>query len=367
MKQAQTQEKTEEESINIPKSAGHDSSLPKELQGSGFDVCSYLIKLKSSQEDFGPFMNWFCSLAKKSIESADRVWLGYELEKPNKPVVVAIYKGSIPELPKRFNNFEIIKRNEKEISEEGIHIAHAEQIRDMKFSSKEQQRVQQCLTNHSPSLMKSHSNLNIVSASKLKCKHYGTKKVKYTGQTCITLYVQIKGVIPFFEEPFPKELGRFPVDVREGTFHTFGKNPDDIHPNLMMGCQIVSAYNKAGTLGGFVQLQNGNIGCLTCCHLFQTMQSIQDYQKDPLRLSYFNKDVFQPSPAPDFKFGNVAHFFKKEGDHENIGVDMALIEITNPLRYPTTGGFPNAELPEAGKYTKFFIILVVLLYIMEPQ
>ena len=314
-----------------------------------FDVCTYLINLKQSQEDPGPFMIWFCSLAKNSIQLADNIWLGYELEMPNKPVIVAIYKDIIPELPKHFNNLDIIKRQENEVSGEGMGIARAEQTRDLKFSSKEQQRVQQCLTKFSASLMKSHSNLNIVSASKIKCKYYGTKKVKNRDQTCITLYVHIKGVIPFFEELFPKELEKVPVDVREGTFHTFGKLPDEYHSNLMMGCQIVSAYNKAGTLGGFVKLQNGNIGCLTCCHLFKTTESMQDYQKDPLGLSYFKKDVFQPNPTAYCKFGSVALFAKVEGDHETIGVDMALIEITDRKRCPTTGGFPDAELPAAGK------------------
>ena len=157
--------------------------LPKELQDPDVDLCAYLNKLKQSDEDVRPFMTWFYSLAKKSIQLVEEVWLGYESQSPHKPVVVAIYKDAIPELPTHFNSIAIIKRKANEVSDEGLEVAHAEQTRDLKFSSKEQQRVQQYLTKFSTPLMKDHSNLNIVSVSKIKSKYYGTKKVKRIDQT----------------------------------------------------------------------------------------------------------------------------------------------------------------------------------------
>ena len=106
-----------------------------------------------------------------------------------------------------------------------------------------------------------------------------------------------------------------------------------------MGCQIATDYNTYGTLGGFVILENGNIGCLTSAGLFETKEATEDFSRDPVTLKFLKKDVYQPDILPNFKFGKVVKIVKDAGDNDggdedSIGVYAALIEI-NPERYPT--------------------------------
>ena len=126
--------------------------------------------------------------------------------------------------------------------------------------------------------MKEHSNLSMVSVSKLKSEGYGTKHSKICDETCKVLYVDIKGFIPFGEKPFQRKLGDFPVDVRKGVFKTFS-DPKDLQESLVTGCQIVTSYDTCGTLSAFVPLKDGYLGCLTCSHGFETPDSILDYSK----------------------------------------------------------------------------------------
>ena len=195
--------------------------------------------------------------------------------------------------------------------------------------------------------MKEHNNLLMVSASKLKSEGYGTKHSKIYEETCIVLFVDVKDFIPFDENPFQRQLDDFPVDVREGVFKTLS-DPNDLHESLVMGCQILTSYDTRGTLGAFVQLKDGYLGCLTCCHVFETLDSVMDYRKDPMSLSFMKSDVYQPEPYSDFKFGNIATCIQDPGDEDNIGTDATLIVINVPHRYPRKGDFPTISCAIAG-------------------
>ena len=159
-----------------------------------------------------------------------------------------------------------------------------------------------------------------------------SKDVKYDGTTELTL-----GLL----RPF----GSSPVHTDESKTLS---DPQTYHKSLVMGCQIATSYLTCGTLGAFVQLRNGGIGCLTCSHVFETPDSVSDYRKDPMSSSFFKTEVYQPNPSNDYKFGHVATIIKDPGDENIIGVDAALIEITSPQRYPKNGDFPSLNCAIAG-------------------
>ena len=279
--------------------------------------------------------------------SVERVWAGYEPLLMSPLVFVAEVIEDELCIFQFFWKFKIIQRLKGHVSDEAKYVSNME-IRDgLVFTDEEQIAIKKCLTKHTVTLMKSHSNLLIVSAAKLKSKKHGSKDAVYEKTTCIVFYVHIKGIIPFGENAFPTELDGFPVDVREGTFKTYS-NPSDFHERLMMGCQIVTAYNMVCSLGGFIELESGNIGCLTCCHAFATEESVADFNKDPVNRSFLKKEVFQPHLSSDFEFGRLVNFIRNPGDSANIGVDAAVIEITKTHRHPNSGEFPDATADIAG-------------------
>lgn len=246
-----------------------------------------------------------------------------------------------------FNKFQILMRSEGQVSDEARYVTGKELSHGLEFTAAEQVEIHKCLSKHTDNLMTKHSNLLIVSASKIKSQDFGNKNTRYVIKTCIVFYVHIKGVIPFNEDAFPTELCGFPVDVREGTFKMFSKGRD-FHERLLMGCQIVTAYNIVCSLGGFVELNGENIGCLTCGHAFETETSVADFHKDPVNQSYVQKEVYQPQLFPHFEFGKLVKSIRDPGVSGNIGVDVAVIEITKPHRYPFTGAFPDAVSHIAG-------------------
>lgn len=293
------------------------------------------------------FLGWLCSIVEKELISAERVWAGYDPRFISPLVFVAEVIEEEQYTPKLLSEFKIIQRLKGHVSNEAKYVSNMEIREGLVFTGEEQIAIKKCLTKHTVTLMKSHSNLLVVSAAKLKSKKHSSKDAVYEKTTCIVFYVHIKGIIPFGENAFPTELEGFPVDVREGTFKTYS-NPRDFHERLMMGCQIVTAYNMMCSLGGFIELESGNIGCLTCCHAFATEESVADYNKDPVNRSFLKKEVFQPHLSADFEFGRLVNFIRNPGDSANIGVDAAVIEITKTHRHPNTGEFPDATSDIAG-------------------
>ena len=249
-------------------------------------MSAYLKHVGVSSEKAKTFLEWL-SLNDETLKAADKVCIGY-IEAPDEPVYLALYSNDVPEdtCPISYNKFKLIHRTTGHISKEANVISNFEITHKIEFSEEEQKRLHACLTKNTPILMKEHSNLLMVAASKLKSEGYNTSHSKMYETICIVLYVEVKGFIPFGENPFPTEVDGISTDVREGIFKAL-TDPKDFHESLVMGCQIVTSYNTCGTLGAFVQLQNGYLGCLTCCHIFETPDSIIDYRKDPMSLSGF--------------------------------------------------------------------------------
>ncbi|MEW8548117.1 MAG: hypothetical protein AB2693_31830 [Candidatus Thiodiazotropha sp.] len=320
------------------------------LTGSS-DILSIVRRTYNHLSEIKPIIQSVCAYVESSVPGLESFWLGYRLTAAsdvNEYVFVAQVADKKLQLPTVFCSLQIIKRHASQISKEATATAASEGEEKLRFTDSEHLRIRECLTKNTSKLMKEHTNLLIISASNIKSKGFNSKEAILKMQICIALYVQIKGIIPFGENHFPTNLDGFPVDVREGRFTTYSKNPDDFHERLLMGCQIVTAYNTCGTLGGFVYLENGNVGCLTCCHVFETPESTEDYNKDPDSHAHVKRDVFQPAPQTEFKFGNLIKFINEAGHSADIGVDAALIEIINPFRIPTAGEFPNATSSVTG-------------------
>ena len=290
--------------------------------------------------------------AEKEFATADFVWIGYDIamKEMKIPVICAIYETFPQKLErqKEFLSFKVIQKELGDMSQEAKYVANYEQRHKMQFEPEELKRLQECLDAHTEHLMNEHSNLLIVSASKVKSTRYGESDASLERKACIVLYVNVKGIIPIHEAPFPVELDGIPVDVRESVFENY-KKPDEYFEKLVLGCRIQSAYALSGTLGGFVELRTGELGCLTCCHVFKESEKAPK-KKDVIKMeSLQKKSVFQPSVRKeDYQFGEVIQCIDCQ-HYKNIGVDAALIKITCATRIPTTGKFPNAVWADCGK------------------
>ena len=273
------------------------------------------------------------SLEEKYFKGKIKKWIvGYRRSAPVDLIFVAIVTEIVPNVP-TFPDFDIIQRKLGDVSVEAQNLFEKEKEGKYRFTSQESGDMHRCIKENAEILMTKHSNLLIVRGSKVRPGH--TRP-----DLCIVLYVHVKGIIPFAEEPFPDEVGGYPVVVLEGIFH-FSIKPKIYIPSLMMGCQLESGHGKCGSLGGFVRLPDGSLGCLTACHVFLPHIE-QDSMEQP-----FNKAVYQPECKPHCKFGEVInHSFGQKWNE--ISVDAALIKITDDSRAPKSGRFPDAESTEAG-------------------
>ena len=216
-------------------------------------------------------IQWLQSAAEEEYMDADFVWIGYDITmyEDKIPTILAMYKDIPKGFQNRFLSFEVIQKQIGDVSPEARYVADYERENKLQFSSEEIRDLQKCLNSNTEHLMNDHSNLLIISTSKVKSIRYGLPQASLKHKACVVLYVHVKGIIPLGEEPFPLELGGVPVDVRESIFEEYGR-PDDYLEELMMGCKIATEYQTSGTLGGFVELKSGKVGCLTCCHVFKT-------------------------------------------------------------------------------------------------
>jgi hypothetical protein len=106
--------------------------------------------------------------------------------------------------------------------------------------------LEQCLKENSHALLEKHSNLEIISISAFRSKRNGEER---EFDPCIALYCSCKGVVPYSEELFPKEINGIKTDIREGFFywfpndHFFKRSTDLLNP-LMAGANIGRAGKK---------------------------------------------------------------------------------------------------------------------------
>ena len=274
------------------------------------------------------------TVEEKYFKDKIKQWIpGYEhSDRPFDLVLVAIVTEEVPNIP-HFRDFRLIQRKFGDVSDEAQNLFEKEKDDQCRFTDQEHGDMRRCITENAKTLMKEHSNLLIVRGSKVRPN-------KERPELCIVLYVHVKGIIPFGEDPFPKTLCGYQIVILEGIFQ-FSVHPKGFIPSLMMGCFLESSHGMGGSLGGFVKLPDGSVGCLTAGHIF----------KDHIGQDGFIKDVYQPkreSQQTHFKFGEVInHSFAEQWNNE-VSIDATLIKITNERRYPKSGRFPDAESTEAG-------------------
>ncbi|XP_062595933.1 uncharacterized protein LOC134257316 [Saccostrea cucullata] len=209
---------------------------------------------------------------------------------------------------------------------------HWHKIKDVKLAE-----IEQSLKMCSTSLFDEHSNLEIVSASAYRSKKNGENIIF---EPCIVLYCSCKGVVPYKEKEFPKQIMGRNTDVREGFFYLFPndryfKRASDVLDPLMIGASIGRKdENKEGTLGGFVTLNNGEVGIITCGHVlydFSTNVSPQTTAVEVVQPSYGYRNT-----------NNVCgvHIKSILEIHQGVTVDASLAKLTD--RVPQRGLF--AEL-----------------------
>jgi hypothetical protein len=112
-----------------------------------------------------------------------------------------------------------------------------------------------------------------------------------------------------------------------------------------------TGQNREGTLGGFVTLPNGEVGAITCSHLFF------DINSNSTSTSTF--DVVQPSYG--YKHTNEIcgrHILSvsPSATPQGVSVDASLIELTD--RIPQRGLFADLkanDLAEIGTSIQFLI------------
>ncbi|XP_056002635.1 uncharacterized protein LOC125659834 isoform X2 [Ostrea edulis] len=241
-------------------------------------------------------------------------------------------------------------------SSEGVVVSNHDNERGI--PEKMQLKLEQCLKGNADTLLKKHSNLEIISVSAFRSKKNGEELVP---GPCIVLYCSCKGVVPYSEEEFPEEIDGIKTDVREGFFylfpndHFFKRSTDLLNP-LMVGANIGrQGQNKEGTLGGFVTLNNGDIGTITCSHLFF------DVNSNSAPVTAF--DVVQPSygyKCTDEICGRHEKSVSPSDTAQGVTVDASLIRLTD--RVPQRGlfadlkandlaelGFTLEKLPEYSK------------------
>ena len=288
---------------------------------------------------------------KALFAECSEIWLGFEppSDLSRIHVIVVVVKKKVDKIPAVYKGFKLVQRMQSEVSNEAMLCCKHESKQEI--SAEEYLKMNACLVKHSPNLLRCHSNIQVIGISKVKSRCFDSKAEKQTNIEdipSVVLYVHIKGVIPFGEIEFPKELDGYSVDIREGCFLTYMQSDNHVYAhfqNLRMGCHIANVYQMSGSLGGFVRLQNKNIGCFTCWHLFDTEESRHAYEKDKLNHKHLKRDMYQPIPSFEHnnKIGVIVEAIKSEGSEQTIGVDAALIEITKKHREPIAGEFPNIE------------------------
>ncbi|KAL3888777.1 hypothetical protein ACJMK2_001137 [Sinanodonta woodiana] len=285
------------------------------------------------------------------------VWEGYRKECPNNPVFVFVLPNngtslSLEDLPKSYHENECVFRHEYEVNKEACTITSSPKSRKILIGRKERIELKNTVEQNINQLLKDHANIEMIGVSSVRSKNYGPQDTKLIRETCIVLYVHVKGVIPIGEEEFPRRIGNFPIDVREGKFIPYGRVPgaNEYHQRLLTGCQIVRQTAKSfGTIGGFLDLPGGGIGVLTCAHVVLTDKECEQFincrpeQQTDLRKSvpWRTLQICQPDHYNDF--GTVKDFVLYPGSSSDVGIDAAVVKINNEARLPVSGEFPWDE------------------------
>ena len=157
------------------------------------------------------------------------VWPAYQETSEWTPIFVVMSYVWYPE--DQYLGYRILWRKNDDVSSEGSIVANSAEVRENPLSYDEMIFMKKLI--RTANLFKYHKNITVVNACPCKSRN-GGKDISL--EKCIVIYTHVKGLIPFDEQPFPKNIDGVPVDVRE-------------------------AYVKLGMYGGKVRTSYGRRVC----------------------------------------------------------------------------------------------------------
>jgi len=260
------------------------------------------------------------------------------------PVFIAYSEKVVKTQNEMIVGFRVLIQNPRIVNKEGIRARNYETENGLRPSQDQLNLANKVVAAWSKELWEAHSNLSVITVSGVKSRRKGCE-----AKLCIVLSCSSKGYIPIDEKPFPKTLKAnnitVDVDVREGFFELGPGTYDtaharNFHQRLKMGCNISGEQGPfSGTMGPFVDLENDKIGFLTCAHaLFKIQNNFLEYDFT----GDDQKNILQPAVTTN---GNQN---KKPCGHVvravfnpnlDVGVDAAVVEITDRTREPVEGLF----------------------------
>lgn len=169
------------------------------------------------------------------------VFPAYLEKKRWQPVFVILTKQNFQGEWDSFMGFPVYRRRYDLVSSEAAVVINSDYVRTHPLSIDNFRTVRRAIS--SVNLRKRHSKMTVINASPCRSRKDGQVLEK---GLCIVVHCLIKGFIPFDEDPFPREIGGIPLDVREGYFRLGVATPpgiSDIHPQL---CDL-EAYSTEET------------------------------------------------------------------------------------------------------------------------
>ncbi|XP_052813612.1 uncharacterized protein LOC128240778 [Mya arenaria] len=281
-----------------------------------------------------------CSYIRKLSHAVMDVYPSYLAECSDPAAVVFVVTLRYDMDLRQFRNYTLRVRLHWNYSEEGQETA----FEKCSLSQEDQTRVSACIRKHGQKLMDEHKYLSIITASSVRRTRSYQRQTKLRRQTCLVLYVHMKGFIPLKEDPFEEEYDGIPVDIRSGEFRLFGNENYPSLPNVQMGCQIYRKnVNAYGTLGGFVDHPHYGLCGFTSAHVLLTPQEFDILKRNPHGVICNSYDSTYGVHQGNDNLQEIARImkvvYKGKGQHSDVsvgvGVEVALFKIQH--RAPVHG------------------------------
>ena len=276
--------------------------------------------------------------------------------------------GEVESLQERFAGYRVVTINQ----ELGLHEEdniHAHLKANTYIWEKDELRsIETTIDQNTSTLFDRHSNLQAISSSRFKSQKNGTL-ISACG--CIVLYCSLKGYRPIGEEKFPRKIGNFSTDVREGYALSCGVR--EVNDPLGLGCSVGSLDRKVfGSVGPFIKkgLQSCPCGFISCAHVFFEYEDLHTLTQGCKCIINLNQRKYVVQPGQE----NDNYTFKPEicGDIESgyygdistkdpitrepidITVDMVVVRLLarQPGQYMTR---PVVDAPFCNKNGKKYI------------
>ncbi|KAK3599785.1 hypothetical protein CHS0354_037271 [Potamilus streckersoni] len=186
------------------------------------------------------------------------VWPGSRLNEEN-IVFLCLYRGRIEEIPRRYFGKALVYKD-VEKPYRNLELPHTKPKsinNDNNLSYEDAMLIERAIEEQGMGLFEKHTNLEAMIGSSFML----SLRKGYIQASCVVLYCQVKGIVPYGESAFPKTLQvgihTLPVDVREGFLRRgmLQQKPriggeKEWHDKLRMGISIgVMHLSMTGTLG----------------------------------------------------------------------------------------------------------------------